>query len=175
MQRFTAVAAAMSLREIAAETRLNRRTVVKYLSGQVPVAPPKRAPGSRPRPWTIDEFAPLIDAMLRAEVLLKGTAIHERLVADYGFTGNYQRGSSICKKVVRRSRPRWASVRRAGRTAPPVYSFHMTLSYSRDPFCCFTTGPDLVAFFDCHRRAFEHFGGVPMSIVHGCSSGWVRL
>ncbi|MGX9890523.1 hypothetical protein [Streptomyces sp. NPDC002276] len=24
-----------------------------------------------------------------------------------------------------------------------VYSFHMTLSYSRDPFCCFTTGQDL--------------------------------
>jgi hypothetical protein len=24
-----------------------------------------------------------------------------------------------------------------------VYSFHMTLSYSRDPFCCFTTSMDL--------------------------------
>ena len=42
-----------------------------------------------------------------------------------------------------------------------VYSFHMTLSYSRDPFCCFTTSQDLATFFDCHRRAFAHFGGVP--------------
>jgi hypothetical protein len=28
---------------------------------------------------------------LRAELLLKGTVIHERLVGEYGFTGNYQR------------------------------------------------------------------------------------
>jgi transposase len=61
---------AMSLREIAAETGLNRRTVAKYLSDQVPVAPPKRAPNSRPRARVIDEVAPLIDAMLRAELLL---------------------------------------------------------------------------------------------------------
>ena len=47
-----------------------------------------------------------------------------------------------------------------------VYSFHMTLSYSRDPFCCFTTSQDLGTFFDCHRRAFAHFGGVPGSIVY---------
>jgi transposase len=33
-----------------------------------------------------------------------------------------------------------------------VHSFHMTLSYSRDPFCCFATSQDLEAFFDCHRR-----------------------
>lgn len=42
----------------------------------------------------------------------------------------------------------------------------MTLSYSRDPFCCFTTSQDLQTFFDCHRRAFAHPGGVPMTIVH---------
>ncbi len=42
---------------------------------------------------------------------------------------------------------------------PKVYSFHMTLSYSRDPFCCFTTSQDLQTFFDCHRRAFAPWGG----------------
>jgi hypothetical protein len=47
-----------------------------------------------------------------------------------------------------------------------VYSFHMTLSYSRDPFTCFTTSMDLATFWDCHRRAFAHFGGVPGSIVY---------
>ncbi len=47
-----------------------------------------------------------------------------------------------------------------------VYSFHMTLSYSRDPFTCFVTSMDLATFFDCHRRAFAHFGGVPGSIVY---------
>jgi hypothetical protein len=42
----------------------------------------------------------------------------------------------------------------------------MTLSYSRDLFCCFVTSQDLTSFWDCHRRAFEHFGGVPATIVY---------
>jgi hypothetical protein len=42
----------------------------------------------------------------------------------------------------------------------------MVLSYSRDPFCCFTTSMDLATFWDCHRRAFAHFGGVPGTIVY---------
>lgn len=49
---------------------------------------------------------------------------------------------------------------------PKVYSFHMTLSYSRDPFCCYTARTDLAAFFGCHIRAFEYFGGVPGSVVY---------
>ncbi len=55
-----------------------------------------------------------------------------------------------------------------------VYSFHMTLSYSRDPFCCFTTSQDLGTFFDCHRRAFAHFGGVPASVVYDRTKTVVR-
>lgn len=39
----------------------------------------------------IDEFAPLVDSMLRAEILMKAAVIHERLAHEYGFTGNYQR------------------------------------------------------------------------------------
>jgi transposase len=44
---------------------------------------------------------------------------------------------------------------------PKVYSFHIVLSYSRDPFCCFTTGQDLMTLRACHRRAFAHFSGYP--------------
>lgn len=193
---------AMSLREIAAETGLNRRTVAKYLSGEVAVAPPKRAPNTRPRQRVVDEVAPLIDAMLRAEILLKGAVIHDRLVTDYGFTGNYQR----VKIYLQEARPRIAAelgispgelagLHRRFEVVPgaqaqvdwgdegkilahvgigKVYSFHMTLSYSRDPFCCFTTSQDLSTFFDCHRRAFEHFGGVPMSIVYDRTKTVVR-
>lgn len=50
----------------------------------------------------------------------------------------------------------------------------MTLSYSRDPFCCFTTSQDLQTFFDCHRRAFVHCGGVPMTIVYDRTKTVVR-
>ncbi|MER5891154.1 IS21 family transposase [Streptomyces sp. NPDC001941] len=193
---------AMSLREIAKETGLNRRTVAKYLSGETPVAPPRRAPNGQPYRRIVDEVAPLIDAMLRAEILLKGAVIHERLVAEYGFTGSYQR----IKMYLQEARPRVAEElgispselaglhRRfevvPGAQAqvdwgdegkvlahvgiPKVYSFHMTLAYSRDPFCCFTTSQDLTTFFDCHRQAFAHFGGVPMSIVYDRTKTVVR-
>ncbi|MEU0002616.1 DDE-type integrase/transposase/recombinase [Streptomyces microflavus] len=57
---------------------------------------------------------------------------------------------------------------------PKVYSFHMVLSYSRDPFCCFTISLDLQTFFDCHRRAFAHFNGVPMTIVYDSTKTVVR-
>ncbi|MFG1755708.1 IS21 family transposase [Streptosporangium sandarakinum] len=192
----------MSLREIAAETGLNRRTVAKYLSNQVPVRPPKRASSRQPRRRVVDDVAPLIDAMLRSEILLKGAVIHERLVANYAFTGNYQR----VKLYLQEARPRIAAelgispgelagLHRRFKVVPgaqaqvdwgdegkilahvgigKVYSFHMTLSYSRDPFVCFTTSQDLASFFDCHRRAFEHFGGVPMTIVYDRTKTVVR-
>ncbi|MFD8634778.1 IS21 family transposase [Streptomyces sp. NPDC059533] len=195
---------AMSLSEIARETGLNRRTVRKYLSSEAPAAPPRRAPArrGRARRWMVDEVAPLIDAMLRSEILIKGAVVHERLVAEYGFAGTYQR----VKLYMQEARPRIAQElgispgelaglhRRfevvPGAQAqvdwgdegqilahvgiPKVYSFHMTLSYSRDPFCCFTTSQDLATFFDCHRQAFAHFGGVPMSIVYDRTKTVVR-
>ena len=193
---------AISLREIAKETGLNRRTVGKYLRDCAPAAPPKREPGvQRPR-RVVDEVAPLIDAMLRSEVLLKGKVIHERLVQEYGVGINYQR----VKLYLQEARPRiaeelgispgelaglhrrfevvpgaqaqvdWGDEGKilAHVGVPKVYSFHMTLSYSRDPFCCFTTSQDLGTFFDCHRAAFAHFGGVPMSIVYDRTKTVVR-
>ena len=141
----------------------------------------------------VDAVAPVIDAWLAADPRLKASVIHERLVAEHGFGGHYQR----IKLYVAEARQRLAREdggderlsglhRRfevlAGAQAQvdwgdegqilleagigKVYSFHMTLSYSRDPFCCFTTSQDLGTFFDCHRRAFAHFGGVPASIVY---------
>lgn len=55
-----------------------------------------------------------------------------------------------------------------------VYSFHMTLSFLRDPSCCFVTCQDLVTFWDCHRRAFAHFGDAPQSIVYDRTKTVVR-
>jgi transposase len=50
----------------------------------------------------------------------------------------------------------------------------MTLSYSRDPFCCYTAAQDLGTFWDCHRRAFAHFGGVPAVIVYDRTKTVIR-
>jgi transposase len=197
--------AGASISEIARETGLNWRTAKKYLEAggpavpPVPPAPSARAGHGKP---VIAAYAPVIDAWLRAEVLLKGTVIHERLVGEYGFAGNYQR----VKLYLQEARPRIAAelgytpaelarlhrrfevvpgaqaqvdwgdeggiLAHAG--IPKVYSFHMVLSYSRDPFCCFTTSQDLATFWACHRRAFAHFGGVPGSIVYDRTKTVVR-
>jgi hypothetical protein len=50
----------------------------------------------------------------------------------------------------------------------------MVLSHSRDPFCCFTTSMDLATFWDCHRRAFAHFGGVPGTLVYDRTKTVIR-
>ncbi|MGY3056848.1 transposase [Streptomyces sp. TE3672] len=193
---------AMSVSEVARETGLNWRTVSKYLSAEGPARPPRRSADGRSHKRVVDEVAPLIDAMLRAEVLMKAAVIHERLAREYGFTGNYQR----VKLYVQEARPRiagelgitpreLAGMHRRFEVIPgaqaqvdwgdegkvlahmgieKVYSFHMVLSYSRDPFCCFTTSQDLQTFFDCHRRAFAHFGGAPMTIVYDRTKTVVR-
>lgn len=194
--------AGASISEIARETGLNWRTVKKYLEADGPVAPPAATARRSRHRQVIDPYAEVIDEWLRAELRLKGSVIHERLVAQYGFTGNYQR----VKLYLQEARPRVAAelgytpseLARLHRRfevvpgaqaqvdwgdeggilahvgIPKVYSFHMVLSYSRDPFCCFTTSQDLAAFWACHRRAFEHFGGVPGVIVYDRTKTVVR-
>jgi hypothetical protein len=63
-----------------------------------PPTPAKRGPGPR----LIDPYAHLVDAWLRAQPRLKATVIWERLVAEHGFTGHYQR----VKVYVRENRAR---------------------------------------------------------------------
>ncbi len=60
----------------------------------------------------IDEFAPLVDSMLRAEILMKAAVVHERLLAEYGFTGNYQQSNFTFRKPARGSPKNLASRRR---------------------------------------------------------------
>ena len=194
-------AAGVTWREIADEVGLDWRTVKKYLSADAAAGPPAAPSRKGCVARKVDAVAPVIDAWLAADPRLKASVIHERLVADHGFTGHYQR----VKLYVADARQRLAREgeaesglsglhRRfevvAGAQAQvdwgdegailleqgivKVYSFHMTLSYSRDPFCCFTTSQDLGTFFDCHRRAFAHFGGVPGSIVYDRTKTVVR-
>jgi hypothetical protein len=95
---------AMSLTEVAKETGLNWRMISKYLAADGPAAPPRRSLNGRSRVRVIDEFAPLVDSMLRAAILMKAAVIHGRLVAEFGFTGRYQR----TKLYVQEARPRIA-------------------------------------------------------------------
>jgi transposase len=181
--------------EIGRECGCDWRTVRKYLAEDASSVPPTGPPRAGTQPLLITPFIPLVEEWLRADLGLKGTVIHERLVAEHGFTGNYQR----VKMFLVEARPRIAAelavddenpltgLHRRFEVVPgaqaqvdwgeegdllahvgikTVYSFHLVLSHSRDPFTCFTTSMDLATFWDCHRRAFAHFGGVPGSIVY---------
>src|SRR5205085_669972 len=104
IRRFRALhEAGASYAEIAAECGCDWRTVKKYLEVEPGEARPPRAPsrvGTQPR--VIEAFVPVIERWLRQDVALKGTVIHERLVAEYGFTANYQR----VKVFLAEARPR---------------------------------------------------------------------
>ena len=188
---------------IARECGCDWRTVKKYLAVDADPVPPAAPPRAGTQPRLIAPLVPVVEAWLRADIALKGTVVHERLVAEHGFAGSYQR----VKLLLAELRPRLAAElaerdenplaglhRRfeivpgaqaqvdwgdegdllAHVGVPHVYSFHMVLSYSRDPFCCFTTSMDLATFFDCHRRAFAHFGGVAGAIVYDRTKTVVR-
>jgi transposase len=183
--------------EIARETGYDWRTVKRYLGADAPGTPPAPAKRGRGR-RKLDRYAHLIDAWLGRQPKLKASVIHRRLVAEHGFQGHYQR----VKVYVGETRPRLvdaepepAGFHRRFEVLPGAqaqvdwgdegelqtaagslhaYSFHMVLSYSRDPFCCFTASQDLGTFWDCHRRAFAHFGGVPATIVYDRTKTVVR-
>ena len=183
-----------SLAAIARETGCDYRTVKKYLDESASALPPQQAKVAHP-PQVIEPFKELIDEWLRKEPRLQGTVIHQRLVADDGFRNSYQR----VKMYLAEARPRIAPVapelhrrfevlpgsqaqvdwgdeglRTTEHGLVKVYSFHMTLSYCRDPFTCFTTSQDLVTFWKCHLRAFAHFGGMPMSVLYDRTKTVVR-
>lgn len=188
LRRFRALhRAGVSITEIARATGHDRKTVRKYLGEDAPASPPSAPPRRGTSPRKMDRLAPVVEAWLRADIGLKASVIHERLVAEHGFDGHYQR----VKTFVAELRPRLAAelglaesalagLHRRFEVSPgaqaqvdwgdeggvlahvgirAVYSFHLTLSYSRDGFCCFTTSMDAATFFDCHRRAFDHLGG----------------
>ena len=184
-----------SYAEIGRECGVDPRTVKKYVQADADVAPPRAPSRAGTQPQVITPYAALIQVWLRGDLSLKGSVIYERLVADHGFTGHYQRVKMHLAQVrpliedelfatdennLRGLHRRFEVL--AGAQAQvdwgeeggllghvgiaKVYTFHMTLSYSRDPFTCFTSSMDLATFWDCHRRAFAHFGGVPGAIVY---------
>lgn len=175
----------------------------KYLDPDAPSAPPQGSPRVGTQPRVIEPFAGVIDQWLRADIRLRGTVIYERLVAEYGFGHSYQRVKMYLQQARPRIAAELAcqdenplrGLKRRFEVVPgaqaqvdwgdegsllvhvgidKVYSFHMTLSHSRDPFCCFTDSTDLATFWDCHRRAFAHFGGVPHTIVYDRTKTVVR-
>ncbi|MEU6701768.1 hypothetical protein [Pseudonocardia sp. NPDC046786] len=80
-------AAGASWKDIAAQAGCDWRTAKKYLSPGAPTAPPRASSRAGTAPRLVDPFTDVIDAWLADDPRLRATVIHERLVADYGFTG----------------------------------------------------------------------------------------
>jgi transposase len=178
-------AAGATWADIAREAGCDWRTAKKYLSEGSPPTPPKVT--RRPRSARmIDPWTETIDGWLKAEPRLRASVIYERL-APLGFGGSYQRVKLYVHDARERIAPAPIELHRRFEVLPGaqaqvdwgdegvletehgplhVYSFHMTLSYSRDPFSCFVASQDLSSFWECHRRAFAHFGGVPAAVVY---------
>ncbi|MGH3570210.1 MAG: IS21 family transposase, partial [Pseudonocardia sp.] len=187
--------AGASYAEIAAECGCDWRTVKKYLNVDGVAVPPRAPSRAGTQPRVIAPLVGVVEAWLRRDITLRASVVHERLVAEHGFTGSYQRVKMhlaearprIAVELAEHDENRLAGLHRRFEVVPGaqgqvdwgeegdllahvgiehVYSFHFTLSFSRDPFSCFTASMDLATFWDCHRRAFAHFGGVPGSIVY---------
>jgi transposase len=175
------------------------RTAKKYFTGgSRPLYGPRP-----PAPKLIDPYTGVIDEWLRASgARILSTTIFERLVAPpYEFPGSYQR---VKEYVHRRRpevaielglRDPKAEMHRRFEVAPGsqaqvdwgdegtiwtpqgevhVSSFHMVLSYSRDPFCRYTASQDLATFWGAHTDAFHHFGGIPGTILYDRTKTVVR-
>lgn len=149
--------------EIAAEVGCDWRTVKKYIDAGAVSVPPAGPSRRDCLPRVIAPFTGVIDAWLRADITMLGSVIHERLAAEHGFSHSYQRVKMYVAEARPRiaaeldwsdenplrglhrrfevlpgaqAQVDWGEeggiLARAGTAR--AYSFHMVLSYSRDPF-----------------------------------------
>jgi len=89
--------------EVGREAGCDWRTAKEYLQEEAPTAPP-RVDRHRSQTKLIDPFTGVVDEWLRRQPRLRASVIHERLVAEHGFGGTYQR----VKLYVAEARPRIA-------------------------------------------------------------------
>jgi transposase len=174
-----------SIREVARQMNVARQTIRKCLKDADP--PHYRRSESRPAP-AIGPVKGIIDAWLTEDAdrppKQRHTArrIHTRLVEEYNFQG----GESTVRRYVASERGSQREVyiplefdlgRRAfcdwgqaqavidGKEVT-IHLFCMRLAGSRDFFVVAFLNERQEAFFEGHRLAFEHWGGVPAVISY---------
>lgn len=96
--------------EIGRQVGCDWRTVRKYLAADGVALPPSAPSRTGTQPTKIAPLVAVVDGWLRADIGLKGTVIHGRLIPDYGFDGHYQR----VKTYLAKARPRIADELAAG-------------------------------------------------------------
>lgn len=171
----------VSIRRIARETGLSRKTVRKLLKE----AAPKPYGPRRPRPRKIDRFVGRLEELLTQRPSARATVLHELLVAE-GYTGHYEqvkcwvRGWRREETARRRACVRFETapglegqfdwkgpVRGLLADAPEVevHFFRYLLAWSRARWTLVVPSLKLPAMLASLRWGFERAGGVVQRLV----------
>jgi transposase len=112
------------------------------------------------------------------------STIHQTLVDQFGFKGSYSSVRRLAQKL-RKNNPRVTCILEfapgeaaqvdfgKGPTITDVFTgevistwvFVMTLCFSRHMYAELVTDQKIETWLGCHRRAFEHFNGVPTRLI----------
>jgi len=170
----------LSIRKVAAFCGISRNAVRRALRSSTP-------PNGKRERSQGDKLAPYyehIASWLRDPVKSQWTGA--RMLDELQDIG-YEGGRTVLLDHLRRVRPKPAAQAEARFYVKPgqqvqidwadmgavlindvmtkVYVFVAILSWSRTLFVHFTTDMQLLTWLDCHRRAFEFFGGVPREVL----------
>ena len=167
-----------SIRQIAKESGLDRRTVAKRLKEEElnPV-------NKRIYPSKLDKFKPFIEKRIKdclpkripssviySEIVKNGYTGKETILRDY--TGKLYGELKLAKEepLIRfetapgvQMQIDWTTVRN-GRD--PIHCFLSVLGYSRYSFIYFTDNLRLETFLNCHIKAFSYYGGVTKTVLY---------
>lgn len=168
----------LSISEIARQTGHDRKTIRKYINSETPPLRKER----HKKPGKLDPFKDYITRRLDEHPFSALRLYRE--IQDQGFTGKY----GIVKNFIREIRPKmdvpaiyryetkpgvqaqvdWAECGKIeidGKIRK-LYCFTMILGFSRMRFAEFTLQTDVFTLIQCHKNAFDYFGGYPQEILY---------
>lgn len=166
----------MSIRAIARELKVSRKTVRKYLRD------PELEPGYRtrvPRPSKLDPYkAYLTKRISEAAPRRLPATVYLRELKELGYEGSItilkrwladQYPKEPAPEIIRFETPPgrqaqvdWTVIRRGKNK---LSAFVGTLGYSRFSFVWFTNDEKFETLIDCHERFFDAIDGVPQTIL----------
>lgn len=174
---FCAKQLSMSPEQIGAKLSLSPTTVRNWLKRDSF----SKSPSQRERKSKLDPFKEKINELLRQCPDFSGAQILH-LIQKEGFTGGKTILNDYLKKIRPSRRKAYLSLHfPAGECAQvdwgvagyieidgcrrKVSYFVMVLCYSRMMYVQFTLGESQEFWLECHRNAFEYFGGVPRKVM----------
>ncbi len=165
-----------SLRSISREVSVSVNTVRKYLKYD---GSPKYKDGRK----LITKLAPYKEYLSERiksayPISLPGTVLFQE-IKEMGYTGKMTQLRDYLKSIKPAAKQEdmvrfetasgkqmqvdWIEFRKGKNT---LSAFVATLGYSRASYVEFVTNEKLVTLIECHKRAFEYFGGVPKEVLY---------